>query len=69
MSLVPEAQGPGGEVYGYEALARRLGSLPSERMSARQILEALLEGAHRFAAGTPPQDDMTVVVVKVSSGG
>ncbi len=62
---VPEAQNPSRELYGYDALERRLATLPTQRMSARKVLRALLADVRRFTAGFPQQDDMTLVVVKV----
>ncbi len=62
---LPEAVNTAGEVYGYAALERHLASLPADRMASREILDALLAGAERFAGGSPRQDDVTVVVVKV----
>ncbi|MCP4654409.1 MAG: SpoIIE family protein phosphatase [bacterium] len=66
---VPEAQSPERDVYGYDALKRWLATLPTERMSARKILRALVAEVGRFAAGFPQQDDMTIIVVKAGADG
>ncbi len=60
---LPEAQSPAREVYGYTALERRLAALPTEEMSSREILRALLADVRRFVSAAPQQDDMTVIVV------
>jgi ligand-binding sensor domain-containing protein len=61
---VPEARGPGGEPYGYDAPAHLLASLDTAALSARDIKQALLADLHRFTAGTRPSDDVTVLVLK-----
>ncbi len=61
---LPEALSPAREVYGYAALERRLATLPTERMSSREILRALLADVRDFASSAAQQDDMTVIVVK-----
>ncbi|MEE8523196.1 MAG: PP2C family protein-serine/threonine phosphatase [Thermoanaerobaculia bacterium] len=65
---VPEAQSATGELYGYDALRRRLASLPAEQMSSREILQALLADVRDFSDGCcPQQDDMTMVAVKAEA--
>ena len=61
---VPEAQAPSGEVYGYEAFARWLAGVEPRRLSAGEIVQALVAEVQRFTGDSPQQDDMTVIVVK-----
>jgi sigma-B regulation protein RsbU (phosphoserine phosphatase) len=38
--------------------------LPNRAVSARTLIDRLTTAAHRFAAGAPQHDDMTLLVVR-----
>jgi len=58
-----EARNPRGEMFGkqplYQVLRQNSGA------SAKQILEACLGRLHRFAENRPPEDDVTMIVIKL----
>jgi sigma-B regulation protein RsbU (phosphoserine phosphatase) len=61
-----DCEDPGGHEYGIERLTQAIsahGGAPS-----RQILQGILESIHEHAAGAPPQDDQTLIVLKVQPG-
>lgn len=62
----PEASSRAGAQYGYDALRAFFVSLPTARLSARQILQAVVDELARFARGSRRPDDTTLVVVKVT---
>jgi len=60
---VTEAFNPAGELFGAERLEEVLAR--SAHLSAKNILQRLEEDLATFAAGMEPNDDLTIVVVKV----
>lgn len=64
-----EAVSAANERYGDERLAARIGALGS--LSAEEILNGITEDVDRFIDGAGRQDDMTIVVIKLtpSAGG
>ncbi len=64
---VPEALDPAGEPYSYEPLEKLLSRLDTDRLSARGILDAVLDDVGRYTRGAPQHDDITVVVIKAVS--
>jgi hypothetical protein len=63
---VTDAEAPDGEQFGEERLLACLERTRSH--SPAGILEALLEEVRAFAAGHPPADDVTVLVVRYADG-
>jgi serine phosphatase RsbU (regulator of sigma subunit) len=62
---VPETASPEGDLFGID---RTLDVVRENRhQPAGQIVEALYHSARRFAQGTPQQDDITAVVLKVET--
>jgi sigma-B regulation protein RsbU (phosphoserine phosphatase) len=63
---VTDAEAPSGEQYGEERL---LSSLQRSRGNPPgAILQSLLDDVRAFAAGHPPADDVTVLVVRYADG-
>ena len=60
---VSEAMNPDDEEWGEDALIREAAAV--RHQSPEAIIEALIAGADRFAAGAPQHDDMTLLVLKV----
>jgi len=61
---VSEAMNAAGEMFGDERLHDAVAAVPAH-LGARAVAEGLLEGLHTFLDGTEPQDDVTLVVVRV----
>ncbi len=61
---VSEAMNPADEEWGEDALVATAGAVRDQ--SPEAIIEALIAGADRFAAGAPQHDDMTLLVMKVA---
>jgi sigma-B regulation protein RsbU (phosphoserine phosphatase) len=61
---INEAANREGEDYGEERLMDLVQALPPE-MSAREATERVLEDLYRFLDGTEPQDDVTLMVLRV----
>ena len=59
---VTDADTPAGEQYGEERLLRTLA--PEARHAPEEILERVLTDVRTFAAGRPPADDVTVLVIR-----
>lgn len=57
-----DAENPGGEPFGEQRLAKA--ALHAVNTSAENVLAHLLEAVTQFAEGTPPFDDLTLVVVR-----
>jgi len=57
-----EALDTSGEEFGIDRLSAVLSSAP--RASARERVEACLAELHDFCAGTPPHDDVTLLVLR-----
>ncbi len=54
-----------GEMFGDERLAALLSGIPA-RLSAREQVEQVLTGLRSFLAGIEPQDDVTVMVLRIT---
>ncbi len=63
---VTEAQRADGEMFGEERLAALLSGIPA-RLSAREQVEQVLTGLRSFLAGVEAQDDVTVMVLRVTA--
>ncbi len=61
---VLDSQNSAGDFYGLKKLEALLRERDTETMCAREIKDAIISDACRFAGSEPQQDDMTVVVVK-----
>ena len=59
---VTDADNPAGEQYGEERLLAALA--PVARHAPEEILERVLTDVRTFAAGQPPADDITVLVIR-----
>ncbi len=59
---VTEAENPHGDAYGEARLVNIVKQ--SVQLPADQILQTIMDDVDTFCAGTPPFDDMTIVVVK-----
>lgn len=62
---VTEAQRADGEMFGDDRLAALLSGIPG-RLSAREQVEQVLVGLRTFLAGVELQDDVTVMVLRVT---
>lgn len=60
---VTETRSPSGELFGHARLRRVLEG--SESATALETLEAIRGASRTFAAGAPPADDLTVLVVRL----
>lgn len=65
---VSEAANAAGEMFDEERLYEAVAAMPSA-LSAREVAERLLAILHGFLDGTEPQDDVTLLVVKVPDYG
>jgi sigma-B regulation protein RsbU (phosphoserine phosphatase) len=61
---VPEAEGRGGEPWGYDAFAGFLRGLPTLSLSASEVRDAIVREVARVSGRPRPADDVAVVVVK-----
>jgi sigma-B regulation protein RsbU (phosphoserine phosphatase) len=61
---ISEAANPDGEDYGEERLWDLVMALPPD-LSAREMADRILEDVTRFLDGREPQDDVTVMVLRV----
>ena len=60
---IEEAMSPGNEFFGME---RTLAVVQAHRdQPARQIVDAIYRAVRDFSEGTPQQDDVTAIVIKV----
>jgi serine phosphatase RsbU (regulator of sigma subunit) len=57
-----DAENPAGEPFGEQRLAKA--ALHAGTLSAEQVLSHLLAAVAQFAEGTPPFDDLTLIVVR-----
>ena len=64
---VSEARNATGHMFGEERIYEAVGAM-SRNLSAREITERLLGTLHDFLNGTEPQDDVTLVVLRVPEG-
>jgi serine phosphatase RsbU (regulator of sigma subunit) len=61
---ISEARNPSGEEYGEERLWDLARTLPAE-LSAREMTGRIIDDLYRFLDGGEPQDDVTVMVLRV----
>ncbi len=62
---IPESQDPSRRFYEIGTLAHLLEGMDTERLSAQEILDAVIADVRLFTAGAPQHDDITAVAVKV----
>lgn len=62
---ITEAMNTQKELFGLERLELCLANADLPAMSARQIMNAIIECVRRFSEGSAQHDDMTLVVIKV----
>jgi serine phosphatase RsbU (regulator of sigma subunit) len=62
-----EARGPTGEMFGEERL--RLAIDETARETPEALVAAVVRAVERFAAGTPPDDDLTLLALRYSGKG
>ena len=60
---IPEAQGPSGELYGYDTLLELVDRLDTDHRSAAEIKQIIVDDSRSFRCGSGQTDDMSVVVV------
>jgi serine phosphatase RsbU (regulator of sigma subunit) len=61
---VTEARNAEGELYGQPRLERAFRRAVQSALAPGAIVAAITDDAHRFAAGTEPADDMTVLALR-----
>jgi len=61
---VSEATDRSGELFGEQRLYDFVSHLPAQ-LSARVVTERLLESVHSYLGGVEPQDDVTILVLRV----
>jgi serine phosphatase RsbU (regulator of sigma subunit) len=61
---ITEAAGPGGEMFGDDRLRDLVGALPPA-LPSRDVAARLLEQVDRFTGGSEPDDDRTLLLVRV----
>ncbi|HYF65078.1 MAG TPA: SpoIIE family protein phosphatase, partial [Herpetosiphonaceae bacterium] len=64
---VVEAHDSAGELFGFERLLDLIQAQPPGA-TAQAIREAILGAVTDFSAGTPAHDDITLMVVRMTSG-
>jgi hypothetical protein len=64
---VVEAHNSAGELFGFERLLALVEAQPPEA-SAQAISAAIVGAVNQFSAGTPAHDDITLLVVRITSG-
>jgi sigma-B regulation protein RsbU (phosphoserine phosphatase) len=62
-----DCESPDGHEYGIERLTRAVSV--HRDAPAHAVMEGILKSVQQHAAGAPPQDDQTVIVLKVQPGG
>ena len=58
-----EAVNPDGELYGYSQAAEHLATLTDR--SAAEVVDGMFEAVEGFLAGNAPQDDITLVAIRI----
>jgi len=61
---ISEAMNVAGEQFGEQRLCEVVESIPRER-GAREVADTVLGEVHRFLDGVEPQDDITLLVIRV----
>ena len=63
---LPEAINPGGRVYGYNRLERSIHRAAQSDVSSMERIDQMIDDVRGFIENTEPEDDITVVVAKVT---
>ena len=63
---LPEAINPGGRVYGYNRLERSILRAVQSDLSSVEIIDQMIDDVRGFIENTEPEDDISVVVAKVT---
>lgn len=63
---LPEAINPGGRVYGYNRLERSILRAVQSDLSSIEIIDQMIDDVRGFIENTEPEDDISVVVAKVT---
>ena len=64
---LPEATNTSGRVYGYNRLERSLHRVAQSNLSSTESIDQMIDDVRGFIENTEPEDDITVVVAKVTS--
>ena len=63
---LPEAVNPNGRVYGYNRLERSIQRAAQGDLSSIENIDQMIDDVRGFIENTEPEDDITVVVAKVT---
>ena len=63
---LPEAANPSGRVYGYNRLERSIQRAAQADLSSMESIDQMIDDVRGFIDNTEPEDDITVVVAKVT---
>ena len=63
---LPEAVNPSGRVYGYNRLERSIQRAAQAGLSSIESIDQMIDDVRGFIENTEPEDDITVVVAKVT---
>ena len=63
---LPEAANPSGRVYGYNRLERSIQRAAQAELSSMESINQIIDNVRGFIENTEPEDDITVVVAKVT---
>ena len=63
---LPEAANPSGRVYGYNRLERSIHRVAQAGLSSMEGINQMIDDVRGFIDNTEPEDDITVVVAKVT---
>lgn len=63
---LPEAVNPSGRVYGYNRLERSIQRATQSDLSSTESIDQMIDDVRGFIENTEPEDDITVVVAKVT---
>jgi serine phosphatase RsbU (regulator of sigma subunit) len=63
---LPEASNPNGRIYGYNRLERSVHRVAQGGLSSMEGINQMIDDVRGFIDNTEPEDDMTVVVAKVT---
>ena len=61
---VAEAQDAAGALYGHARVDRMMTAALRDDASARGLVETVQADVHAFAAGTEPNDDLTILALR-----
>jgi sigma-B regulation protein RsbU (phosphoserine phosphatase) len=62
-----EAANPEGELFGYDRTREVIQQAGKQSLSARQLIQRVLDDVERFAGDGKQEDDQTVVVLRAES--